>query len=623
LSATWIVGRHEVDPDRYEIRCEGSPTSSVEPRTMRVLMHLVERADEVVSVRELLDVVWKDVVVTQDSVYTSIASLRRLLGDDGDAHRVIINVPRRGYRLVAPVRRMDAPQARFPREDAPSKVAAPEPSAPATRRQPAWGVRHWLMGGLIIAALLAAYPALQHLRGVAPAAMRAGSSLAVMPFTDLSDKQDQQYFADGLAEEVLDELAHIPGLKVIGRTSSFRFRGKSEDTARIGKMLGAAYLLEGSVRRVADQIRVSAQLVAAQDGTQRWSKTYEVPTVDAFRLQDSVAADLARYLKLTVADVEPDRNRMRPEVYDLYLRGRQLVDSLSEENVVRAVAILEEAARLDPDSARIQSVLAIGYAAMAFEGWAPPAEACAASKRHAQAALQLEPDNAIAHAALGAIIAEYEWDWPRARTEIDAAVRLAPTDPWVLFLAATVESVDGSWDRAKQRSEELLAVDPLSHLAELALGGRILLRHGDFLGAEKHLRRAIQIRPEFQSLRYFLAMALLMQGRADEALAEGAQIAPEEGRDVIAAMAFHSLHRPGESDAALERATALLGDPWPFGIAAINAYRGQADEAMRWLDRTYRSHGLDVWLIKGDPAFRGMERDPRYLAFLRKMNLPT
>ena len=605
---------------------------------MRVLMHLVEHAGRVVSVRELLDTVWKDVVVTQDSVYTSIADLRRALGDDGEAHRVIVNVPRRGYRLVTPVRRpapaAAATELRQPPDPQPVRAetaraesppvpatAAPEPGAVRVRRT-ARGRVPLAVAGALVLALVASVAWWQRVHGSLRPSAPPDLSVAVLPCSDLSGQQDQQYFADGLAVEILDELQHIPGLKVIGRESSFQFRGAAQDPRRIGTALDAAYLLEGRGRRSGDRVRVSAQLVATRDGAPRWSKTYEVTTPDVFKIQDTVAADLARYLKLTVADVEPQRNKMAPEAYDLYLHAIQLLDSLSQENTVRAVATLEEAERLEPKSAKLQSALAIGHGAMLFQGWAPAAEAFAASKRHAQLALKLDPSNGTAHAALGAVTAAYEWDWTAAQAEMDQAIRLAPSDPWVLFLGASVYSINGDWRRARKLSEELLAIDPLSHLAEFALGAKVLMRQGDYVGAEKHLRRAIQIRPEYQTLRYYLAQTLLGLGRAADALEESGNLDPAEGRDSIAAMALYSLNRPAEAQAALARARTELKDGWPYAIASVYAYRGQADEAIEWLDRTYRARGMDIYMMKGDPAFVGLVKDPRYRAFLQKMNLP-
>ncbi len=575
MNAPFLIGPYEVDPERGEIRRGGAQAVSIEPRSMRVLVHLAENAGRVVSIRELLETVWKDVIVTQDSVYTSIAALRRALDDDGEAHRVIVNVPRRGYRLVVPVGHHEGetpsgghrPETDPPPVDA---VSEPEPvastavpdsvSAPARDASPvidsAAGTgrraRPLVFVGVLLLAAVAAIVGWQTFRErwqTSPADL----SVAVLPFSDLSGQQDQQYFADGLAVEILDELQHIPSLKVIGRESSFQFRGATQDPRRIGAALGAAYLLEGSVRRSADRVRVSAELVATRDGAPRWSKTYDVTTPDTFTLQDSIAADLARYLKLTVADLEPERHRMSPQAYDLYLRGIQLADSLTQENMSRAVATLHEAERLEPKSAKIQAALAIGYGAILLQGWAPAAESFAASKQHAERAFELDPANGTAHAALATVTAGYEWDWVRARSEIDRALALEPTDAWVLFLGATIYSIDGDFARARKLSEQLLAIDPLSQLAEFVLGARVLLREGDYVGAEKHLRRAIQIRPEYQTLHYFLSLALLRQGRAADALDEARQLDVAEGRDAISAMALHSLGRGAESDAALAR----------------------------------------------------------------------
>jgi transcriptional activator of cad operon len=288
------IGALRVDPALDEI-CKDGTTIKLEPRTMRLLVCLAGHAGQVVSVEQLLDEVWNDVVVNPDSVYQAVTVLRRVLGDDAKAPTYIANVLRRGYRLIAPVTPwVDA--LAVPGADSPaitSTVTTAPPAAGAIRSPFRWsGIA--LIGTL---ALVLAYLAVDKLwrtkhvtAEVHEAALPAPAttpyakavsdkSIAVLPFIDLSEMKDQEYFADGMAEEILDLLANIPGLTVIGRTSSFQFKGKSEDLRAIGTKLGAAYVVEGSVRRSGDRVRITAQLIDTKTGTRRWSvQPFDVST---------------------------------------------------------------------------------------------------------------------------------------------------------------------------------------------------------------------------------------------------------------------------------------------------------------------------------------------------------
>lgn len=504
-------------------------------------------------------------------------------------------------------------------------------SAPPLRLQASW-YRTVLIAGACAAALLGAgYVAFSHLhhRGVETTAMSASTtvsaaekSIAVLPFADLSEKQDQQYFADGLAEEILDLLVKTPGLHVVGRTSSFQFRGHAEDLRKVGAALGAAYVVEGSVRRAGDLIRVTAQLISARDGMHRWSDTYSGSLHDVFQLQDSIAADLARSLELTVSTDNAPRTMSKLEAYELFLQGRQALDSASEEGTNRAITLLKEASRLDPGSSRTLSALASAYVNLGAEGWGLPNETFNMAGQMAEQALKLDPNNGQAHAALANVAAIYEWNWTKAEQEIDAALRLSGRDSETLVTGAQILSAEGKYDRAQNLANEALAKDPLYADVHITLGAWIYLRTGKYADAEREIRRGLQIRPHWGTGQLYLATALLQQGRLPEAFAEAQREAPRDGKYQGISVVLHAMHRNSESDDALKQAIAQSESDWPSSIAKVFAFRSQKDEALKWLNRAYDFRDEDLYWIKDDPLMQPLEREPRYKAFLHKLNLP-
>jgi TolB-like protein/tetratricopeptide (TPR) repeat protein len=448
-------------------------------------------------------------------------------------------------------------------------------------------------------------------------------SIAVLPFLDMSEKKDQEYFADGMAEEVIDLLARLPGLKVIGRTSSFQFRSKALDVRSIGAALGVAHVLEGSVRRSGDKVRVTAQLLNTRDGAHEWSETYETRFNDVLSVQDAIASNLARALEVAVGTMATwDTRSETPEAYDLFMQGRQALDTNSEEGCKRAVSLFTQVLQLNPKSTRALVFLARTYTSLGDEGWLPPGDAFGKARQLALRALQVDPNNSGAHVVLAYVHLVYDWDWPEAEREMDVAFKLGQRDGWALSAAAEIASAQAQWSRAEQLVREALAQDPLDPIPHMLLGNWVYVRQGRYAEAEGPIRRALQINPTFGTGRYFLAVCLLMQGRLNEALAEGENELPRDGKYQVQSLVLYAMHRKSESDDALKTAIKQSEADWPMSIARVYAFRGEYDQALMWLERAYQYRDEDLYFIKGDPQLRSMEADPRYKAFLRKMNLP-
>jgi TolB-like protein len=541
--------------------------------------------------------------------------------------------------FVDHVRRLLSPEATTPaatsvRSSLPHTASTGPASTPSTRPASRSFVA-WIVGGLIVLAtgyLLAhKFLASKHSAPVAatPATATAhieavsDKSIAVLPFTDMSEKHDQEYFADGIAEEVLDRLAKVPGLKVVGRASSFQFKGKSADPASLGATLGVAYLLEGSVRKDAGRVRVTAQLVEARTGSQRWSDRFDSDLVDVLSVQDSIAIEIARALQIAVeADTAPRSSVKSPQVLEAYLRGLESENRQSRESTEAAVANFQQALTLDPTFAPAAIGLARTESFIGAQGWLPTRIAFERAREAAQLAQRLDPKSPEPHVWMAEIHTYYDWDWVGAERELQQAFALGPRDTYGAQIASQVAAARGQWDEARQLAIDGVELDPLNSNAHMFLGWNVYLHTGQLPEAEQSFRRGLQIAPNWGSGQYFLGEALLLQGRLEAALAEFRKETLDDGQLEGSAMALFAAGRKTESDAQLAEAIRHNGTSWPSEIARLYAFRGEKDRAFEWLDRAYELRDEDLYVIKDDPLFKNLESEPRFKAFLRKMNLP-
>ena len=448
-------------------------------------------------------------------------------------------------------------------------------------------------------------------------------SVAVLPFADMSEKKDQEYFADGLSEEILNLLAGIPTLRVIGRTSSFQFKGKNDDLRAIGAKLSAAYVLEGSVRRSGDRVRVTAELIGTHDGVRRWSNSYDHPFGDVLKLQGELATAVARALDITVgSDSLLSHYALRnPEAYDLYLRGQYASDRVDREGFETAANYFQQALDLDPSFAAAATRVGQIRILQAEFGFAPVVESYERARRSLETAIRLDPKSGEAHAWLGWVHTAFDWDWQAADAEMKEALRLWPHDPTVRFCAARLSEAVGHLDEAIHQLTSVIARDPLDPGANNVLSG-LYARAGRLAEAEATERRVLELSPTYASAPYNLALVLLALGRRDDALKVMQQAREPADRAQGLALIYYALGRKADSNAQLATLTREHASDDAFGIAEAHAYRGEIDEAFRWLDRAYAQKDPQLYIVKGDPLLKNLEQDLRYKAFLRKMKLP-
>ncbi|HJS57976.1 MAG TPA: tetratricopeptide repeat protein, partial [Vicinamibacteria bacterium] len=447
-------------------------------------------------------------------------------------------------------------------------------------------------------------------------------SIAVLPFADMSPGKNQEYFADGLAEELLNALARIPELRVIGRTSSFQFKGKTDDLRTIGRKLNVATLLEGSVRKAENRVRITAQLVNAADGFHLWSETYDRELDDIFAVQDEISRAVANALKVTLLDRERSGSRGgNSAAFDRYLQGKYFAELLTKEGWDKAISYYQQALEHDPGYALAWVGLAEAHYNQADWAYVPVDEGYPKAGREAQKALMLDTDLALAHAALGQVKANYDWEWTGADAAFKRALELEPGNPLVLSGAADFAIAVGRWDEAIQLDRRAVEQDPLSRRARNSLGWNALLV-GHLDEAEAAFRKVFELNAEYPGGHFSLGLVHLARSRPEAALQEMEQENEPLYRRYGLALAYHALGWKKEAAAALLELIEKNHKEAAWQIAQVFAFRGEADEAFEWLERAYAQRDPGITELKSDPLLKSLRADPRYTALLKKMRLP-
>ena len=443
------------------------------------------------------------------------------------------------------------------------------------------------------------------------------NSIAVLPFVNMSDDKEQGYFSDGISEELLNLLSKIPQLKVAARTSSFSFKGKGVEIPEIARQLHVANVLEGSVRRSGEQLRITAQLIRAAEGYHLWSETYDRKMDDIFKIQDEIAGEVVKELKVKLLGAAPKARTTDPKAYALYLQARELGRQNNAEAFAKSDALLRQVLEIDPRYAPAWSGLAINFTNKVSIGLLSSQEGFAHAREAVEKALAIDPDDALAYSRLG-LIADAENDLAGAARHYQRALELDPTDLGVLSNAATFLQSLGRLDEALVLVEAIARRDPVNVLALSNLGYSQRMA-GRYDAAIASFRTALSLSPNQGGAHCFLGMALMLKGDATAALAEIEQEKIEMWRMIGLPMAYCALGRKSDADAALNALIAKYEKEAPYNIAYVYAFCGDADKAFEWLDKavTYQDPGLGEIVVEN--LFDKIHSDPRWLPFLRKI----
>jgi adenylate cyclase len=443
-------------------------------------------------------------------------------------------------------------------------------------------------------------------------------SIAVLPFVDMSQAKNEEFFSDGISEELLNLLAKIPQLKVAARTSSFSFKGKQVEIPEIARQLHVATVLEGSVRRSGDQLRITAQLIRANEGYHLWSETYDRKMDDIFKIQDEIAGEVVKELKVKLFGAAPKARTTDPKAYALYLQARELGRQFTAESLTKSDALFQQVLEIDPGYAPAWDQLATNFnnktTSLALlssqEGFARAREA-------AEKALAIDPDYAPAHARLG-WIATYDNDPADAARHYQRALMLDPTNVIVLTNAANFLANLGRLDEGLALNEVVVRRDPLNVTALYNLG-YYQRTAGRYDAAIASFHTLLSLSPNRGGAQYQLGTALMLKGDAAVALAEMQQEKNEAYRMIGLPMAYSALGHKPNADAAVDALIAKYEKDWAYNIAHVYAFCGETDKAFEWLDKAvaYKDGGLAE--IVTENLFDKIHSDPRWLPFLRKI----
>lgn len=596
----------------------------VQPKSMDVLLYLAENAGAVVEREAVLRHVWGERAQSDEPLTRCIGELRRALGDTRTESDYILTIPKRGYQLLVPVSMVAADTTKI--EDV-SKLAA-------RRRilQPDTLKKIGVAGVILLSATLIevlfertldkSYLELGSDESPDSEAISAKAqddhSVVVLPFTNLSDDASNEYFSDGISEELLNLLARIRELRVISRTSAFSYKGKNVALPTIAEQLNVAYVLEGSVRKAGNQVRISTQLIDARTDTHLWSENYERTLGDIFTTQDEIAAAVVAQLKITLLGDVPTVQAADPEAFGLVLQARYLGRQSTPESLKNSIALYKEALAIDPSYAAAWAGLALVYTNQAGQALLPFDEGSRLAREAASQALALDPANGPAHGILGWIARSYDRDLMAAARHFERALAMDLGNSDIIAGAANLAASLGRMHQAIALAEYAVARDPLSSVAHANLG--MTYRDGGRLDeAITVFRTTLTLSPDYIGVQYFMGTALLLRGEPELALASMQAETLEAWRLIGLATVHHALGQSAASDAALATSIDKHGKEWAYNIAYVFAFRGEPDQAFEWLDKAVAYDDPGLAEIAVEPQFANIHSDPRWLPFLERI----
>jgi TolB-like protein len=583
-------GRFRVDPARRLLLRDGQPVS-LQPKAFDTLLVLIRNTDRVVPKDDLLKTVWPDAFVEESNLAQNIFVLRKALGDSAESHRYIVTVPGRGYRFAEDVQTV-------PEADA---TVLAEPPRPMEEASP-----HGRSGRIM---------------------------LAVLPLRNLTGDGELEYFADGLTEELITQFGRLDPeqLGVIGRTSVMPYKAIEKSLDQIGRELSVQYIVEGSFRRDPERLRVTVQLIQVKDQSLLWSEGYDQPRGDALRVQDDVAAAVAREIQLRLTPrVRAGQTRPRligAEAYEAYLKGNFFVNKRTAAGLRRAIEYFEMAVASEPAHAQFHASLAHVWCTVAFYGVEPPNEALPKAKAAALKALAIDGQLGAAYALLGTISLQYDRDWDASRRNFRRAVQLNPNDPVGHHTyAATYLAAMGEFDEAVRELRCAHELDPLSPSINAALATSLCWA-GNWNAGMEQFRKTFEIGPSYGYARYLLSQLYAFRGLYPEAMAEVERIESPGTIPFAAGQRGYIYALQGRRSEALRIADELQQASMrmyvdPVYVAEIHAGLGDADAAFMWLEKAYDQHSTGMLRLRQSPAYERIRADPRFVDLLGRAGIP-
>lgn len=610
MAGSFSVGDWTVAPELNSLERDGQ-TVHVEPKIMQVLVTLAEHPGEVVSKEQIFHRVWPETFVSDEVLTRSVSELRKVFEDNPREPTYIQTIPKGGYRLLAP-------------------VGAGVAARVEVLHVPWWRAKSWAILSLAVIALLATVGAMYLLRGSQHAASRPRIiSLAVLPLSNLSGDASQDYFVDGLTDELITRLSKISALRVISRTSAMHYKDTRKTTPEIARELNVDAVLEGSVLRSGDRVRISAQLIQARSDQHLWAESYERDIRDILVLQAEVARTIAEEINIQITPQE--RRKLvasvpvNPQAHDSYLKGLYYWNKFTEEGMRNAVTSFEEAIRLDPGYAPAYAGLAHAYHELAY--YVEPKEVMPKAKEAAIRALKLDDTDAEAHAALAWIKWHYDWDWSGAEEEYRRAIESNPSSRLAHAQYAVYLDAMGRLKESLQEHKMVLELDPLSLIGRTSLGNTYYAARRFDEAAEQY-QKTLELDANFADAHAGLGMAYARQGKFQEAIAQlqkATQLDTDPGFTESLAMVYAVSGNRNEAGKILDLLVKSSRKRYvpPVGIATIYSAMGKQDQSCKWLERGYDARDSSLADIYVDPDLDGLRSNPCFRNLIRRMGFPS
>src|SRR5215813_3066904 len=608
----------------------------IPPKNFDVLAYLVEHAGRVVTQEEILEALWPETFVNPEVLRKYILEIRKTLGDRPNNPEFIETLPKRGYRFIAPItdESLAEPQDLLTvsqiGELAIREKVGYEPDRPRIKGLLIKG-RFWRLAAiplLVIVVGAAIGASFRLTRGRANPPALDNNSIAVLPFADISPAKDQEYFSDGLSEQLIHDLAKVSGLRVVGRSSAFQFKGKNEDIREVGRKLGVANVLEGSVRREGNRVRITAELTKAEDRFQLWSQTYDRKMNDIFAVQDEIARATTEALQLKLLRsngkrVASNLRSANTEAYQAYLEANYFSGrGQSKEDLDKALAYANTAIKLDEKYAPAWALRASVQNMMAQYGFADISEGFRRARDDADQAIALDPTSASAYLALARTQISHDWDWDAANTFLTKAAALEPGNVDVFRIGSRLAWVSGDLDQAVKLAEQVVALEPLRSNSYLGLG-HLLYLAGRYYEAQSKLQKALELNPQAAFVHFTLSKIFLADRKPQQALVEIEKEPNEWAKLTGQALVYHALGREHDSDTSMAELIAKYETGAAYQIAQVYAFRRESDRSFAWLERAHAQRDSGLTDMKTDPQLKNLCHDRRYADLLQKMRLST
>ena len=612
-------GAFEADPRSGELVKNGRRVR-LQEQPFQLLSALLVRPGEVVTREELRILLWPQTVVDYDhGLNKAVSKVREALGDSAESPRFVETVARRGYRFLADVTVIDENPAREPDHVAPV-TPIDLPALPATsrlQRPPVWIGLALLLAALLLVSVFTLWPAPHVIR-----------SLAVLPLANTSNDPSQDFLADGMTDELITQLGKVSALRVISRTSAMTYKGTHKPLATIARELNVDAVIEGSVTRAGDRMRITAQLIRAPDDEHVWANSYEGDVRDALTLQDSVAHAVAEQVRATLnhGAASEKRHAIDPVAYEDYLKGRYFLNKRTGDGLRNAIKYFRQAIGIDRNYAEAYSGLADAYAlAGDWEyGVLSPQEAFSKATVAASKALELDGTLAEAHTSLAFALDLYGWDWDVAGSEYEAAIRLNPGYATAHHWYAWHLMLMGETTRALAEFRRAENLDPLSLIIGADIADALCINR-EFDAAVEQSRRTLELDPGFAVGHYQLGQALVQLRRYDEAIAEFRKAIAISGHSsVFDSSLAYAFAVSGRKDEAIRIAADMeaQGEAYPSAqasIALIYVGLGDHEAALRWLDKAYETRFNPSILLR--PGFDPLRKDARFAHLMHRIGL--